>query len=282
MGQLRAPRWAGVQKVASSRMREPPPAAPGALCPHVLQIVHGSLGAGHYGNAQTLHCLRGRFYWPGCRRDVELHVYCCDSCTAQRGLTQCSHAPLQQYLVGAPMERVGVDILEPFPVTDSGNRYFTWPEAYAVPDQSANTTAERLVEEMFARFGAPAKLHSDQGRNFEAQVFGEVCRRLGVVHDYTRRAQANSGVRQKRAYDTRCWGQAFLPGDKIWVYCPERKKGVSPKLRSHWQGPGEVVAQLSEVVYRVRMPGWSRVVVLHRDRLSPYRPLAPPAAGEGG
>ena len=86
------------------------------------------------------------------------------------------------------MERLGVDVLRPFPVTDSGNRYvlvamdyFTkWPEAYAVPDQSAATTAERLVEEMFDRFGVPAELHSDQGRNFESQVFGEVCRRLGV------------------------------------------------------------------------------------------------------
>ncbi|KAJ8333691.1 hypothetical protein SKAU_G00410100 [Synaphobranchus kaupii] len=131
---------------------------------------------------------RVRFYWPGCRRDVELHVHCCDSCTAWKGPAQRSHAPLQQYLVGAPMERVAVDILGPFPVTDSSNRYvlvamdyFTkWPKAYAVPDQSASTTAEKLVEEMFARFGAPAELHSDQGRNFKSQVFGEVCRRLGL------------------------------------------------------------------------------------------------------
>ena len=34
-----------------------------------------------------------------------------------------SHAPLQQYQVGAPMERVGVNILGPFPTTDSGNGY---------------------------------------------------------------------------------------------------------------------------------------------------------------
>lgn len=364
---------------------------PRELRQQVLQTVHGSVGAGHYGIAKTLRRLRGRFYWPGCRRDVELYVHCCDLCTAKKGPTQRSHAPLQQYLVGAPMERVAVDILGPFPATDSGNRYvlvamdyFTkWPEAYAVPDQSATTTAERLVEEMFARFGVPAELHSDQGRNFESQVFSEVCRRLGVsktrttplhpqsdglverfnrtlatqlailtsqhqrdwdrhlplvlwsyrtavqessqctpaalmfgrelrtpvdlvfgtppepeiaggkemdyyrrlidrlqvVHEYARQAQANSGVRQKRAYDTRCRKLTFKPSDKVWVYCPTRKKGVSPKLCSHWQGPSEVMERVSEVVYRVRMPGRGRVVVLHQDRLSPYRPLAPETGG---
>uniref|UniRef100_A0A669BLT9 Gypsy retrotransposon integrase-like protein 1 n=1 Tax=Oreochromis niloticus TaxID=8128 RepID=A0A669BLT9_ORENI len=366
---------------------------PRSLRSQVLELVHGSVGAGHYGNAKTLRRLRGRFYWPGCRRDVELHVHCCDTCTAQKGPTQRSTAPLQQYLVGAPMERVGVDVLGPFPVTESGNwyvlvamDYFTkWPEAYAVPDQSASTTAEKLVEEMFTRFGVPAELHSDQGRNFESKVFGEICRRLGVektrttplhpqsdglverfnrtlatqlailtsrhqrdwdrhlplvlwsyrtavqessqctpaalmfgrelrtpvdlvfgsppepgivggpemdyyrrlrerlqvVHDYTRQAQASAGVRQKRAYDTRCRGGAFVPGDKVWVYCPVRKRGVSPKLCSHWQGPAEVVERLTEVVYRVRMPGPGRLVVLHQDRLSPYRPLTPADAEAG-
>ncbi|TDG96196.1 hypothetical protein EPR50_G00237120 [Perca flavescens] len=96
-----------------------------------------------------------------------------------------------------------------------------------------------------------------------------------MVHDYSRQAQADSGVRQKKAYDTRCRGKVFKPGDKVWVYCPVRKKGVSPKLCSHWQGPGEIVSQLSEVVYRLRMPCQGRMVVLHQDRLAPYRPLAP-------
>lgn len=65
-------------------------------------------------------------------------MHCSDTCTAQKGPTQCSHALLLQYLVGAPMERIGVGILGPFPITESGNRYvlvamdyFTnWPEAY--------------------------------------------------------------------------------------------------------------------------------------------------------
>ena len=42
---------------------------------------------------------------------------------------------------------------------------------------------------------------------------------------------------------------------------------------------------MSEVVYRLQMRGLGargRVVVLYQDRLSPYRPLAPVVAGEGG
>ncbi|CAI5652932.1 unnamed protein product [Oreochromis niloticus] len=94
-------------------------------------------------------------------------------------------------------------------------------------------------------------------------------------------AQVSAGVRQKRACDTRCRGGAFVPGDKVWVYCPVRKRGVSTRLCGHWQGPAEVVGQLTEVVYRIRMPGPGRVAVLHQDRLSPYRPAAQAAAGAG-
>ncbi|KAJ8394697.1 hypothetical protein AAFF_G00042970 [Aldrovandia affinis] len=46
---------------------------PQALRPQVLGLVHGSEGAGHFGNSKTLQRLRGRFYWPGCHWDVELH-----------------------------------------------------------------------------------------------------------------------------------------------------------------------------------------------------------------
>lgn len=71
---------------------------PQKLRAQAIQVVHGSVRAGHYGNAKTLQQLRRRFYWPNCRRDVEL----------QKGPSQRSHAPLQQYLVGAPIEQVAL------------------------------------------------------------------------------------------------------------------------------------------------------------------------------
>ncbi|KAI3373158.1 hypothetical protein L3Q82_006121 [Scortum barcoo] len=97
--------------------------------------------------------------------------------------------------------------------------------------------------------------------------------RLNEVHNLTRQTLAAAGVRQKRAYDSRCSGGEFAAGAQVWVYCPERKKGLSPKLMSHWIGPCTVLERLSDVVYRVRLVKRNRVVVLHRDRLAPYQPL---------
>lgn len=83
------------------------------------------------------------------------------------------------------MERVGIDVLGPFPHTDKGNRYiltamdyFTkWPEAYSLLNQEAETIVDALVEGMFSRL--PEFIHTDQGRNFESRVFAAMCEKLG-------------------------------------------------------------------------------------------------------
>lgn len=49
-----------------------------------------------------------------------------------------------------------------------------------MPKQEAITVADVLVKEFVCRFGVPLFIHSDQGRNFESAVFGEMCRLLGI------------------------------------------------------------------------------------------------------
>ncbi|KAK3882385.1 hypothetical protein Pcinc_013251 [Petrolisthes cinctipes] len=151
---------------------------PRALRAELLQEVHAGLTSGHQGVKKTLSRLRRCFYWIGMRKDVEEWCRACDVCSAKKGPAKRMRAPLQLYQVGAPMERVAVDIAGPFPLTSRGNRficvvmdYFTkWPEAYALPNHEAGTVAEVLVDQFFARFGVPRELHSDQGREFESRV----------------------------------------------------------------------------------------------------------------
>lgn len=161
---------------------------PVALRERILELVHGAVGSGHFGVTKTLRRLRQAFYWGQHRRDVEDFCRRCDRCTTRKGPPGRSHAQLQQFPVGSPMERVGVDVLGPLPLSDRGNKYvlvgmdyFTkWPEAYALPDQEAGTIADALVGGLFSRFGVPESIHSDQGRNFESRVFAAMCNQLGA------------------------------------------------------------------------------------------------------
>lgn len=194
---------------------------PKALRESVLKACHGTAGAGHFGVSKTLRRLRQGFYWGQIRRDVEDFCRRCDLCTAHKGPPDQSRAQLQQQLVGAPMERVAVDVMGPFPRTDRGNRYvlvamdyFTkWPEAYAIPDQEAVTVADALVEGMFSRFGAAEVIHSDQGRTFESGVFSAMCERLGMQKTWTTPLRPQSDGLVERFNRTLAKQLAILTGE---------------------------------------------------------------------
>ena len=86
------------------------------------------------------------------------------------------------------MQVVVADILGPLPESEAGNSYvlvasdyFTqWMEASAIPNQEAITVARKLTDEKFCRFFPPDQLHSDQGKQFEAEVLQEICRILKI------------------------------------------------------------------------------------------------------
>jgi hypothetical protein len=95
---------------------------------------------------------------------------------------------MHQYNVGAPFERIAINVAGRFPRSDQGNRYiliaidyFTkWPEVYAITNHEASTVAEALVTNFFCRFSTPRELQSDQGCKFESRLLQEVLQRLGV------------------------------------------------------------------------------------------------------
>ena len=91
-------------------------------------------------------------YWPYCQRDVKSWCNSCDLCSLWQGPPKKPRAPMSQYKVGAPSERVAMDTPGPLPKSESGNKYLLlvadyfrkWPEAYALPNQEATTVAKCL------------------------------------------------------------------------------------------------------------------------------------------
>ena len=81
---------------------------------------------------------------------------------------------------------IAVDILE-VPVSSKNNRYilvvqdyFTkWADARPIPDQTAVRITRELVH-IFAGYGIPEIIHSDQGRNFESTIFQQTMAAFGV------------------------------------------------------------------------------------------------------
>jgi hypothetical protein len=78
----------------------------------------------------------------------------------------------------------------------------------------------------------------------------------------------------KTHYDRAANCAGYHKGDKVWLYRPTYKKGKSPKLQSPWKGPYTIVTRINDVVYRIQRNPRSKKMVVHLDRLAPYRGTA--------
>ena len=150
---------------------------PESLHKEVIEELHGGKSSGHLGVKKTRAKVRMRLYWVGMEADIRAVVRTCSVYAKRKTPTNRKNDPLQQEAVGAPMERVAMDIVGPLPETERENKYILvvgdyfskWMEAYGIPDQTAETVAEKFVCEFVCRFGVPIKgTASDQGRNFES------------------------------------------------------------------------------------------------------------------
>ncbi|MES9880687.1 MAG: reverse transcriptase domain-containing protein [Sedimenticola sp.] len=154
----------------------------------ILHQVHNSLLSGHLGRKRTRQKLLKNYYWYNVKADVNNYIVKCDVCESDKPPLRTPRAPLGSLQVGAPMDCLATDILGPLPKTPRGNRYILvvadhfskWVEIFPIEDQTAETCARVILNEVIARFGTPLSIHSDQGRNYESQVFKELCRMLEV------------------------------------------------------------------------------------------------------
>ncbi|XP_036146770.1 uncharacterized protein K02A2.6-like [Monomorium pharaonis] len=122
------------------------------------------------------------------KRDVENWCASCKECVAKKGPLGKGKSPMEIYNVGAPFERIQVDILGPLPTSSFGNKYLLvvvdcfskWPEDIPLKNKRASTVARSLVDQVFSRHGILLELHTDQRRNFECHLFKEMTLLLGI------------------------------------------------------------------------------------------------------
>ncbi|KZS19711.1 Uncharacterized protein APZ42_013760 [Daphnia magna] len=166
--------------------------------------VFAGLEKGRKYSQYRLKDVRDRYYWWALAEDVRYFVRACRECHSRKPVYQRPAGFMEIQRNERPFERLGMDILGPFPLSKSGNKsivvavyYVTkWEETRALPSADASEVADFLVKCVLLRHGAPPQLTTDQKRCFTAKVTQKVLQALKTNHRTTTayRSQANGLV----------------------------------------------------------------------------------------
>lgn len=140
----------------------------------------------HPGIRTTRKMIATRFLWPSMNHDVTNWTRTCIPCQRAK-VQQHTKAPIASFEKVDRLYHVHLDIVGPLPTSD-GCRYLLtmidraskWPEAYPIEDITAERVAHTFYSGWISRYGCPAILTTDQGRQFESDLFNKLMQRMGV------------------------------------------------------------------------------------------------------
>ncbi len=166
---------------------------PIAMRRDVMYFCHGHKASGHFGKRKTIERLARRYYWPGMTTDMLRWISTCPKCCLSKPGPGMGKMPLSQELYGVRFARVAVDIISGFKTTPNDNTcmmvvtdYYTkYTKIYPLADHKAATCANAFVKGWVLHLGVPLALHSDQGREFESNVWQEMCNCLAICKTRT-------------------------------------------------------------------------------------------------
>ena len=157
-----------------SRIVIPPPGRQA-----VLQELH----EGHPGITRMKALSRMYVWWPGISADIEKSVRLCHQCQEMQPTPPV--APLNPWKwPSRPWARIHLDFAGPFEgkyILVGIDAHSKWIEATCTPSTSSSAVIE-VLRSLFARFGLPETIVTDNGTGFVSQEFEEFLKKNGVKH----------------------------------------------------------------------------------------------------
>ena len=115
-------------------------------------------------------------------------------------------------------------------------------------------------------YGRPEEMPSITASKFCQNLM----QRLERINEYARNNLRVKSNFMKDKYDVLAQNKPLNVGDAVWLYNPQRKKGLSPKLSQPWQGPYTVTKKINDIVHRIQLTANTKPKVIHRNRLWIY------------
>ncbi|XP_073808802.1 adenosylhomocysteinase isoform X1 [Danio rerio] len=170
-----------------------------------LSYAHDSPLSGHLGRFKTLMRLLEFAYWPSIRTDVWEHCKICEKCQRYKPTNLKPAGDLQSVPIVEPGYMLGMDIMGPFPRSSRQNEYllvivdyFTkWVEVFPMRTAKSNTIVRILIEEIFTRWGTPAFIVSDRGRQFTSNLLDQLCKQWQITPKLTTAYHPQSNLTER-------------------------------------------------------------------------------------
>lgn len=154
---------------------------PTSLRERVLSAAH----EGHQGITKTKQRLREKVWWPKIDSDAERVCKKCYACQVVGGPS--SPEPLRRkVLPDYPWQATAIDLMGPFPTGESVLVYVDYYSRFFETFILKNTGSTKIIEcleEIFARYGIPDTLRSDNGAQFRSAEFEKFLEEYGINHE---------------------------------------------------------------------------------------------------
>ena len=166
---------------------------PFALKARILNLEHYPKTASHPGGRKLYYSLRRDFYWPSMAVECYATVKNCVTCAKNRIALRKRAIFVRLFPATIPLEFVSIDILDELIRTRRGNKFLL-----VINDRFSKllrTIPLRLITAMeIARafthhwvfvYGSPLTLFSDNGLQFAAKLFIDICRIIAIKNVFT-------------------------------------------------------------------------------------------------
>ncbi|CAN6712678.1 unnamed protein product [Malus baccata var. baccata] len=156
----------------------------------ILSFCHTYACGGHFGTQRTaLKVLQCGFYWPSIFKDARTFCLTCDKCQRMGNIGARDQMPQVSILNVEIFDVWGIDFMGPFP-SSNGFMYILlavdyvskWVEAKATRTNDSKVVAYFIRTNIFARFGMPRVIISDEGSHFCNRTIEALLRKYNVNH----------------------------------------------------------------------------------------------------
>ncbi len=158
---------------------------PEALQKPVIKLYHDYA---HVSAPKTQQLIQKNFWWPQMASDIQRW---CDTCIVCATINQGKPGRTKLCRPEPPMgpwELLQLDFIGPLPSAKGRYRYCLviidkfskWVEAIPTRNNSANTVARVVANQILPLWGAPIQIESDQGTHFTGQVMKQICQMLNI------------------------------------------------------------------------------------------------------